>query len=76
MLTYCLWAFENATNNNEIGPLLGVSIVPMVLALFRDLMVLEKGGGGAPEEVFMRDRTIQVYGLIWVVIYGLAVYVN
>jgi decaprenyl-phosphate phosphoribosyltransferase len=48
----------------------------MVLALLRYLMVLEKGGGGAPEEVFMRDRTIQVYGLIWVVIYGLAVYVN
>lgn len=76
VLTYCLWAFENATNNNEIVPLHGVSIVPMVLALLRYLMVLEKGGGGAPEEVFMRDRTIQVYGLIWVVIYGLAVYVN
>jgi decaprenyl-phosphate phosphoribosyltransferase len=76
VLSYCLWAFENATNNNEIVPLHGVSIVPMVLALFRYLMVLEKGGGGAPEEVFMRDRTIQVYGLMWVVIYGLAVYVN
>lgn len=76
VLSYCLWAFENATNNDEIIPLHGVSIVPMVLALFRYLMVLEKGGGGAPEEVFMRDRTIQVYGLIWVVIYGLAVYVN
>ena len=76
VLSYCLWAFENATNNSEIVPLHGVSIVPMVLALLRYLMVLEKGGGGAPEEVFMRDRTIQVYGLIWVVIYGLAVYVN
>lgn len=76
VLTYCLWAFENATNNKEIIPLHGVSIVPMVLALLRYLMVLEKGGGGAPEELFMRDRTIQVYGLMWVVIYGLAVYVN
>jgi decaprenyl-phosphate phosphoribosyltransferase len=76
VITYCLWAFENATNNDEIVPLHGVSIVPMVLALLRYLMVLEKGGGGAPEEVFIRDRTIQVYGLIWVIIYGLAVYVN
>lgn len=76
VLSYCLWAFENATSNNEILPLHGVSIVPMVLALLRYLMVLEKGGGGAPEEVFFRDRTIQVYGLMWVVIYGLAVYVN
>jgi hypothetical protein len=48
----------------------------MVLALLRYLMVLEKGGGGAPEEVFLRDRTIQVYGFIWIVVYGLAVYVN
>jgi hypothetical protein len=48
----------------------------MVLALLRYLMVLEKGGGGAPEEVFMRDRTIQVYGLIWLTVYALAVYVN
>ncbi len=76
VITYCLWAFENATNNNEIVPLHGVSIVPMVLALLRYLMVLEKGGGGAPEEVFLRDRTIQVYGFIWIVVYGLAVYVN
>jgi decaprenyl-phosphate phosphoribosyltransferase len=76
VLSYCLWAFENATNNNEIIPLHGVSIVPMVLALLRYLMVLEKGGGGAPEEVFMRDRTIQVYGLIWLTVYALAVYVN
>jgi decaprenyl-phosphate phosphoribosyltransferase len=76
VLSYCLWAFENATNNNEIVPLHGVSIVPMVLALLRYLMVLEKGGGGAPEEVFMRDSTIQVYGLIWLTVYALAVYVN
>ena len=76
VLAYCLWAFENASNNEEIIPLHGVSIVPMVLALLRYLMVLEKGGGGAPEEVFMRDRTIQVYGVIWVVLYGLAVYAN
>jgi decaprenyl-phosphate phosphoribosyltransferase len=76
VLAYCLWAFENASNNEEIIPLHGVSIVPMVLALLRYLMMLEKGGGGAPEEVFMRDRTIQVYGVIWVVLYGLAVYAN
>jgi decaprenyl-phosphate phosphoribosyltransferase len=76
VITYCLWAFENATNNNEIVLLHGISIVPMVLALLRYLMVLEKGGGGAPEEVFLRDRTIQVYGFIWIVVYGLAVYVN
>jgi decaprenyl-phosphate phosphoribosyltransferase len=74
MVMYCMWAFESANVANETIPFHGLSIVPMVLALFRYLMVLENGGGGAPEEVFMKDRSIQLYGLVWVVIYGLAVY--
>jgi decaprenyl-phosphate phosphoribosyltransferase len=59
VVTYCMWAFENATNADEVIPFHGLSIVPMVLALLRYLMVLENGGGGAPEEVFMKDRSIQ-----------------
>ena len=74
MVMYCMWAFESANVSNETIPFHGLSIVPMVLALFRYLMVLEDGGGGAPEEVFMKDRSIQLYGLVWVVVYGLAVY--
>lgn len=75
VVTYCMWAFENASNADEVLPFHALSIVPMVLALLRYLMVLENGGGGAPEEVFMRDRSIQMYGLAWVVVYALAVYV-
>lgn len=75
VVTYCMWAFENATNADEMLPFHALSIVPMVLALLRYLMVLENGGGGAPEEVFLRDRSIQLYGVAWVVVYGLAVYV-
>lgn len=74
VVTYCMWAFENASNADEIIPFHGLSIVPMVLALLRYLMVLENGGGGAPEEVFFRDRAIQFYGAVWVVVYALAVY--
>lgn len=75
VVTYCMWAFENATNAGEVLPFHALSIVPMVLALLRYLMVLENGGGGAPEEVFLRDRSIQMYGLAWIVVYALAVYV-
>lgn len=76
VVTYCMWAFENASNAEEVLPFHALSIVPMVLALLRYLMVLENGGGGAPEEVFLRDRSIQLYGLAWVVVYALAVYVS
>ncbi len=75
VVTYCMWAFENSTNSGEAFPFHSLSIIPMVLALLRYLMVLENGGGGAPEEVFIRDRSLQLYGLVWVVIYGLAVYI-
>jgi decaprenyl-phosphate phosphoribosyltransferase len=74
VVTYCMWAFENANAAEEWLPFHELSIVPMVLALLRYLMVLENGGGGAPEEVFMKDRSIQFFGGVWVIIYGLAVY--
>lgn len=74
VVTYCMWAFENATAANEAFPFHALSIVPMVLALLRYLMVLENGGGGAPEEVFIGDRAIQMYGAVWIVVYGMAVY--
>lgn len=75
VVTYCMWAFENSTNSGESFPFHSLSIIPMVLALLRYLMVLENGGGGAPEEVFLRDRSLQFYGFVWIFVYGLAVYV-
>jgi len=47
-----------------------------IILLERSLMVLEEGGGAAPEEVFVSDRLLQFLGLCWVVVYGLAVYVS
>jgi decaprenyl-phosphate phosphoribosyltransferase len=76
VVTYCMWAFENASQVDEAIPFHGLSIVPMVLALLRYLMVLENGEGGAPEEVFLKDRTIQLFGVAWVVVHGLAVYTS
>jgi decaprenyl-phosphate phosphoribosyltransferase len=76
VVTYCMWAFENANAAQDWLPFHELSIVPMVLALLRYLMVLENGGGGAPEEVFMKDRSIQLYGGVWVIVYGMAVYAS
>jgi decaprenyl-phosphate phosphoribosyltransferase len=74
VVSYCLWAFENGETAGGAVPWHGLSIVPMVLALLRYMMVLEKGGGGAPEEVFTKDRSLQLYGLAWIVVYSLGVY--
>lgn len=72
VFSYCLWAFENGDGSDGF-PWHGLSIVPMVLALLRYMLVLENGGGEAPEEVFTKDRAIQVYGFAWLVVYVLGV---
>jgi decaprenyl-phosphate phosphoribosyltransferase len=78
LLSYCVWAFETSAEADRIGefdfPFYELSIVPMLTALLRYLLVLEQGGGGAPEEVFAKDRVLQILGLTWIVIYGIAVY--
>ena len=72
LLSYCVWAFETAEGKDF--PFYELSIVPMIAALFRYLLVLERGEGSAPEEVFAQDRVLQLAGLAWVIIYGVAVY--
>ena len=80
LLSYCVWAFETseasaATSGSSFDfPFYELSIVPMLTALFRYLLVLEQGGGGAPEEVFAKDRVLQLLGLCWIIVYGVAVY--
>ncbi len=78
MVAYCLWAFESADNATQTSrfPFYELSIVPMILAVLRYVLVLERGLGSAPEEVFAKDRHIQVFAIVWVVVYGLGVYVS
>lgn len=76
LISYCVWAFETSQASTSDWPLYELSIVPMLMALMSYLLVLEKGGGSAPEEVFASDRLLQFLGLCWIVVYGLAVYVS
>jgi decaprenyl-phosphate phosphoribosyltransferase len=51
-----------------------VSIVPFVVAVLRYAVDVDGGNGGEPEEIVLGDRVLQVLGLVWVVLIGLAVY--
>lgn len=51
-----------------------VSVVPFVIAVLRYAVDVDGGNGGEPEEIVLGDRVLQVLGLIWVVLMGLAVY--
>ena len=74
LVSYCVWAFETRDLSGSDLPFYELSIVPIVTAFLRYALVLDQGAGAAPEEVFGRDRVLQVLGAVWVVIYGLAVY--
>lgn len=69
---YCLWAFENAASTGD-ETWFRLSIVPFVIAVLRYALIIDQGGGGAPEEVVLSDRVLQVVGLIWVITFALGV---
>lgn len=76
LVTYCIWAFEVREVAGSSWPFYELSIVPMLTALLRYTLVLEQGHGAAPEEIFAADRWLQAMGLLWVVLFGLGVYVG
>jgi decaprenyl-phosphate phosphoribosyltransferase len=76
LVSYCQFAFETADSVDARWPWYELSIVPMLTALLRYALVLEQGRGAAPEDVFASDRVLQVLGIVWAIIFGLAVYVR
>ena len=76
LVSYCQWAFETSESAAAEFPFYELSIVPMLTALLRYALVLEQGRGAAPEEVFASDRILQLLGLVWVIIFGLGVYLK
>jgi decaprenyl-phosphate phosphoribosyltransferase len=74
IMAYCLWAFEtSAKTGNQTW--FQISIVPFVLAILRYAHVIEQGRGGAPEDIILSDRVIQVLGLLWVITFAIGVYI-
>ena len=74
LVTYCIWAFDTRELAGSTWPFYELSIIPMATALLRYTLILEQGHGAAPEEIFAHDRVLQILGLIWILIFGLGVY--
>jgi decaprenyl-phosphate phosphoribosyltransferase len=73
LVAYCLWAFEKAGESSSDVPWYQLSIVPFAMAILRYALVLDEGRGSAPEEVVLADRTLQLIGAVWVVVFALGV---
>lgn len=69
---YSLWAFE--IDQSSASPFTTVSIVPFVLAVLRYAVDVDGGEAGAPEDIALGDRVLQVIAAGWVVCFALGVY--
>jgi decaprenyl-phosphate phosphoribosyltransferase len=74
LVTYCIWAFDTRELAGSTWPFYELSIIPMATALLRYTLILEQGHGAAPEEIFAHDRVLQILGLIWILLFGIGVY--
>lgn len=72
VVAYCLWAFEVS---DRTGSTVGfrLSIIPFVLAILRYGLLLDRGGGGAPEDLVFSDRVLLALGGLWAVVFALSV---
>ena len=75
VLSYCLYAFE-VGEDAEVFPFAELSALPFVVAILRYALVVDRGDAGAPEEVVLGDRQLQVLGLAWLVVFSTGVIVG
>ena len=72
MLTaYCLWAFQVGVRDKGTLPLAEWSVVPFIVAVLRFALDIDRGDAGAPEDIALHDRVLQVTALVWLVMFGL-----
>lgn len=75
---YCLWAFDtSATGLSSIHHYvipIRLSVVPVVLATLFIMRAAEAGDSSAPEDLLLRNRTVQVLAVIWAALLFIGVY--
>ncbi|MCW2877065.1 MAG: UbiA prenyltransferase [Sphaerisporangium sp.] len=71
IVTYCLWALQIHADT-----LYGVSIVPFVLIVLRHNLLVDRGIGEEPEELALRDRPLQLYTALLVILLVVGIYVK
>lgn len=69
IMAYALWSFQARHNIwSEI------SVVPFVIALLRYAVDVDGGKAGAPDEIVLKDRVLQLLGVGWVAALALSYY--
>jgi decaprenyl-phosphate phosphoribosyltransferase len=64
-MSYSLWAFELSEQTRS--PLPAISLAPFVIGVLRYAVDIDRGDAGSPEDIVLRDRVLQLVGLVWAV---------
>jgi len=75
---YCLWAFDtSATGLSSVKHLtipIRLTVAPVVLAVLFIIRGASSPAGEAPEDLLLRNHTVQILALAWAVLVGIGVY--
>jgi decaprenyl-phosphate phosphoribosyltransferase len=63
VMSYSLWAFQLGDELRSVLP--AVSIAPFLIGVLRYAVDVDRGEAGAPEDIVLRDRVLQLVGLAW-----------
>ncbi len=73
---YCLWAFEKGASAPKGALWIESSILFFVAAILRYALLVDQGHGGAPEDILLSDRLLQVIGAIWMIVLIIGIYLS
>ena len=67
---YALWAFGLRDGSSVLTQL---SVIPLVVALLRYAVDIDRGAAGEPEAIVLGDRVLQLLGVTWLGLFAAAV---
>ena len=75
---YCLWAFDTSSTGlssiqHHIVPI-RLTVVPVVLAILFIMRTSESSDGQSPEDLILKDRTVQVLLVLWAILLAIGIY--
>jgi decaprenyl-phosphate phosphoribosyltransferase len=72
LFSYCVWAFQLPTVDGI--PWRPLTILPFAACLARYGALVRTGEGEAPEELLLRDRWLQLAGVLWLLVFAVGVH--
>lgn len=67
VVTYVQWSFADAAGRPGDVSWGVISVAPLVLGMLRYAVDIDRGSAGAPEDLVLGDRVLQVLGVLWLV---------